>query len=151
MIGFPKKKSRSGLPFVIIENMKIIILILSLLAPLLFFVSCAKEEGDSLTITSSLRGQVVEEVDLVCKEGETCPWTEALAAVELEPVPSGAMCTRIYGGPEEIELSGQVGGQEISAQFNRSGGCEITRFDSLAPFLRAAGIEEESLFPRAVL
>jgi hypothetical protein len=65
---------------------------------------------------------------------------EACAALEqdgaaLAPVTGDAVCTQIYGGPSEARVFGTVSGQEVDVLFNRSNGCEIDRWDRLAPLL----------------
>jgi Subtilisin inhibitor-like len=52
------------------------------------------------------------------------------------PVPEDVACTEIYGGPETATVSGILDGQRVQAQFNRSNGCEIARWDALAPLLQ---------------
>jgi Subtilisin inhibitor-like len=61
----------------------------------------------------------------------------ALAEQEdaLDPVPGGVACTQIYGGPLEARVFGTVGGREVDVFFNRTNGCEIDRWDRLAPVL----------------
>ncbi len=54
----------------------------------------------------------------------------------LEPVPTESACTLIYGGPEQADVVGTLDGEEISATFNRSGGCEIDRWDRMAAVLQ---------------
>jgi hypothetical protein len=53
----------------------------------------------------------------------------------LEPVAGDVACTEIYGGPQEARL---VGG-DVNARFSRSNGCEIDRWDALAPVLELPG------------
>ncbi len=63
---------------------------------------------------------------------------ELLAAdpAALEPVPPDTACTMIYGGPEEATIVGVVNGEEVDAAFNRSGGCELDRWDRMAAVLQ---------------
>ncbi|HEY7003034.1 MAG TPA: SSI family serine proteinase inhibitor [Gaiellaceae bacterium] len=49
----------------------------------------------------------------------------------LHPVPLDFACTEIYGG-DQVAL---VTGAELRAVFNRTNGCEIERWDALAPLL----------------
>jgi hypothetical protein len=56
----------------------------------------------------------------------------------LEPVPGNVLCTQIYGGPEVARIRGRVDGVAVSASFNRRHGCEITRWEKLAPVLALA-------------
>lgn len=60
---------------------------------------------------------------------------EALVGIEaetFEPVPPGQACTMIYGGPQRATLKGTIDGAEVEAEFNRSNGCEIARWDAVA-------------------
>ena len=54
----------------------------------------------------------------------------------LDPVPPDAVCTQIYGGDETATVTGVVRGQEVDASFDRTNGCEIARWEALAPLLR---------------
>ncbi len=54
----------------------------------------------------------------------------------LSPLPPDSVCTQIYGGPEEAEVSGTVDGEAVEAAFSRQNGCEIDRWDRLEPLLR---------------
>ena len=61
---------------------------------------------------------------------------EACAALDahpeaLHPVATDMACTQIYGG-DQVAL---VEGSGIHSTFNRSDGCEIARWDALAPVL----------------
>jgi hypothetical protein len=49
----------------------------------------------------------------------------------LHPVPGDMACTQIYGGDQVARIEGPG----LTANFNRSGGCEIARWDALAPVL----------------
>jgi hypothetical protein len=57
----------------------------------------------------------------------------------LNSVPGGVACTEIYGGPDQAEVRGTVKLQSILARFNRTNGCEISRWDKLAPLLDLSG------------
>jgi len=61
---------------------------------------------------------------------------EACAALRahpeaLHPVPLDMACTEIYGGDQVA----QIESQGLQATFNRTDGCEIARWDALAPVL----------------
>jgi hypothetical protein len=65
---------------------------------------------------------------------------EACAAIAahpeaLDPVPQEAVCTQIYGGDETASVTGVVRGQQVDASFDRTNGCEIERWEALAPLL----------------
>jgi hypothetical protein len=53
----------------------------------------------------------------------------------LKPVAGDVACTEIYGGPQLATVSG--GG--VQASFNRTNGCEIARWEALAPLLELPG------------
>ncbi|WP_069886792.1 SSI family serine proteinase inhibitor [Streptomyces luteocolor] len=55
------------------------------------------------------------------------------------PVPADAMCTMQYGGPATAHITGTWQGRPVDATYDRSNGCEISRWDGLAPVLPAAG------------
>jgi hypothetical protein len=54
----------------------------------------------------------------------------------LQPIAGDVACTEIYGGPETAKVSGMFQGRRIRARFNRTNGCEIDRWERLAPLLR---------------
>ena len=55
----------------------------------------------------------------------------ALARVErpFAPVPQGAVCTQIYGGPAYATVRGRFRGQIVRTSFRRRNGCEIARWN----------------------
>ncbi|WP_024286723.1 SSI family serine proteinase inhibitor [Cellulomonas sp. KRMCY2] len=53
--------------------------------------------------------------------------------------PRDEMCTEIYGGPQVATVEGTVDGTRVRARFSRTNGCEISRWDALAPLLGSAG------------
>ncbi|WP_439681411.1 SSI family serine proteinase inhibitor [Embleya sp. MST-111070] len=55
------------------------------------------------------------------------------------PVPHGAMCTMIYGGPAAAHITGVWAGRPVDAAFDRTDGCEIARWDDLVPVLPTVG------------
>ncbi|WP_425860044.1 hypothetical protein [Arthrobacter sp. TWP1-1] len=68
----------------------------------------------------------------------------ALAAVELHgqkiffALPDPArICTQQYGGPQIAVVTGWFNGQEVNAAFSRTDGCEISRWQALAPLFGA--------------
>lgn len=68
----------------------------------------------------------------------------ALAAVELHgekiffalPDPN-RVCTQQYGGPQLAVVTGLFHGREVNAAFSRTDGCEIARWQALAPLFGA--------------
>jgi subtilisin inhibitor-like len=64
----------------------------------------------------------------------------------LDPVPPDTACTEIYGGDQVARVTGEAGLDDpeqgrltIDALLNRTNGCEITRWDELAPLLELPG------------
>ena len=55
------------------------------------------------------------------------------------PVPLGSVCTEIYGGPQVARVVGFVQGKKVWARFTRVNGCQISRWNRLAPWLFPAG------------
>ena len=45
------------------------------------------------------------------------------------PVPRGAVCTQIYGGPQVAEVRGALRGSAVTATFTRRDGCQIRRWE----------------------
>ncbi len=54
----------------------------------------------------------------------------------LAPVRADMSCTQEYGGPDRARVDGVLDGQAVTAQFGRSNGCEIARWDALAPLFK---------------
>ncbi len=55
------------------------------------------------------------------------------------PVPQGTICTEIYGGPQVARVVGVLEGRRVWARFTRENGCQIARWNRLAPWLFPAG------------
>ncbi|WP_312881713.1 SSI family serine proteinase inhibitor [Actinomadura alba] len=49
------------------------------------------------------------------------------------PVSKEQVCTMIFGGPEEATVTGTWKGKRVAAKFNRKNGCEVSRWNGLAP------------------
>ncbi|MGG6381494.1 serine protease inhibitor [Paenarthrobacter sp. NEAU-H11] len=79
--------------------------------------------------------------------GSTLPDPEAaLAAVEkygediFFPKPGPPrLCTQQYGGPQVAVVTGIFHGRPVSSIFRRTDGCEIARWNAMAPLLGSAG------------
>ncbi|MCS0635112.1 subtilase-type protease inhibitor [Streptomyces sp. LP05-1] len=54
------------------------------------------------------------------------------------PVPKTRMCTMQYGGPATAHVTGTWQGRPVDAHFDRSNGCEISRWDAMKPVLPMA-------------
>jgi hypothetical protein len=55
------------------------------------------------------------------------------------PVPKDAICTEIYGGPQEAFVRGTFRGRRIWTWFNRRNGCHIARWDRHRVLFAGAG------------
>jgi Subtilisin inhibitor-like len=55
------------------------------------------------------------------------------------PVPRGAVCTEIYGGPQVARVVGTVAGRRVWARFSRTNGCHIDRWQRVSPWLLPPG------------
>lgn len=53
------------------------------------------------------------------------------------PAPD-AVCTEIFGGPQEVEVVGLLRGTTLNVRFSRRNGCEIEAFDRV---VKALGLE----------
>ncbi|MEV8099130.1 SSI family serine proteinase inhibitor [Kitasatospora sp. NPDC085879] len=51
------------------------------------------------------------------------------------PAPTGEMCSMISGGPATAHITGFWAGRPVNATYDRSNGCEISRWDNLVPVL----------------
>jgi hypothetical protein len=93
-------------------------------------------------------GAAEQEFRLVAADGRpeaasTLPDPDAaLAAVErfgediFFPKPGPPrLCTQQYGGPQVAVVSGTFHGRTVSATFRRTDGCEIARWNAMAPLL----------------
>lgn len=50
-----------------------------------------------------------------------------------EPTPMDVACTEQWGGPQIATVTGTLAGEPVNAEFSRTNGCEISRWDALAP------------------
>jgi hypothetical protein len=76
-----------------------------------------------------------------CKAGDSSPACTAvgrLRVADFAPVPDNVACTQQYGGPDIASVTGTLRGERIDAEFSRTDGCEISRWDGVAPLLEAA-------------
>lgn len=55
------------------------------------------------------------------------------------PVPADATCTMMHGGPATARITGMWHGRAVDARFDRSNGCEMSRWDRLVPALPDLG------------
>lgn len=96
----------------------------------------------TVTVTPSAEAQT-REWTLTCEPaGGTHPAPEAACAAlhdasdPFEPVPPDAICTQIYGGPQTATIEGVWRGERVHASYDRTNGCEITRWDAIKAVLQ---------------
>jgi Subtilisin inhibitor-like len=61
--------------------------------------------------------------------------TAAAKGNPFAPTPHGQMCSMIFGGPETATVKGSYDGRSVNASFSRKNGCEVARWNKLAPIL----------------
>jgi hypothetical protein len=64
------------------------------------------------------------------RAAEACTRLSGMKA-PFRPIPSDAVCTEIYGGPQEAIVAGRYAGNRIWVKLLRRNGCEISRFNRL--------------------
>jgi hypothetical protein len=52
---------------------------------------------------------------------------------------AGQACTQIWGGPQTARVIGRVLGEPVWANFSRTDGCRIARWQRVSPWLLPAG------------
>ena len=75
--------------------------------------------------------------ELECPGADGCEALEGVSAADFEPVGPNQACTEIFGGPETATIEGTLEGEEVEATLTRANGCEIDRFGTFVPLLRA--------------
>jgi len=125
-------------------------------ALVLLTAGCADSGSDSVQVaaeqttatTSTALTVVVTDPDittwtLTCDpSGGDHPDAEAACAAltddggsALAPTPDDRMCTQLYGGAQTATVTGTWQGDPVEADFSRTDGCEIARWDALVPLL----------------
>jgi hypothetical protein len=69
-----------------------------------------------------------------------CRLLGGLEPRDLDPVPRRTACAQVYGGPATAEVTGQLRGVRVSAEFDLSDACEIARWRRNAALLGAPGV-----------
>ncbi len=98
-------------------------------------------DGTRLTIRAWPNGapnQPVRSWTLACPAGGTLPQPERACRLldglrfPFQPLARGRACTQIYGGPAEAIVTGVFQGRPVHADFSRSDGCQIARWNRIA-------------------
>src|SRR5215207_5545256 len=77
-------------------------------------------------------GAPARELELNCAEptdSQACGAVAGVSARDLAPTPGDTACTQLFGGPETATIKGTIRGEPVDAQFSRSDGCEIERWE----------------------
>jgi hypothetical protein len=72
-------------------------------------------------------------------DSKVCGAVSKLAAKVFEPTPGDVACTQQFGGPETATVRGTLNGEAVDAEFSRTDGCEISRWEKAQRLLEAAG------------
>jgi hypothetical protein len=83
-------------------------------------------------------GAPTRELKLDCAEptdSQACGAVAGVSAHDLAPTPPDTACTQLFGGPETATVKGQIRGEDVDAQFSRSDGCEVERWERVAALL----------------
>ena len=59
---------------------------------------------------------------------------------DLDPVPRRAACAQVYGGPGTAQVTGELKGVRVAAEFDLSDACEIARWRRNVALLGAPGV-----------
>lgn len=121
----------------------------SLSAPVI--AGCGQEQGEGSGVTPSDPPSEITITVTVDRDAAPTTWrlrcdpfggdhpnpTAACLALNsteypFAPVPADRMCAQIYGGPHTAIIAGTWHGQQVHAEYNRTDGCEIERWDKLA-------------------
>ncbi|MEV6670530.1 SSI family serine proteinase inhibitor [Streptomyces sp. NPDC051162] len=110
--------------------------------------------GDHLTVAVSEAGRLDGRYELYChpdggthhRPKEACAqldkqarWGKDLFA----PVAKNQVCTDIYGGPQRAHISGRWAGKPVDADFNRTNGCEMERWNKFSELLGNPEVSDE--------
>ena len=68
-------------------------------------------------------------------DSAACGAAAGVSAADLASTPADTACTQLFGGPEEATIKGTIRGNPVDATFSRSDGCEISRWERVAPLL----------------
>ena len=69
----------------------------------------------------------------VPRPARACSLLSRLGAAAFAPPPRDSVCTAIWGGPAKARVRGLVGGVAVDARLNLGNGCEIDRWNRVAP------------------
>ena len=75
----------------------------------------------------------------LARAARACAKLERSGGKLFAPLRKDLVCTQIYGGPQRARIVGRVAGEPVWASFSRTDGCQIGRWNALAPWLLPPG------------
>jgi len=75
---------------------------------------------------------------LRCPGGSGCAAVDRVPDRAYAPPDEDRACTGRFGGDETARVSGRVDGRPVDVRFSRRNGCEIARWEEVAPLLALA-------------
>ncbi|MGD3105172.1 SSI family serine proteinase inhibitor, partial [Streptomyces sp. YGL11-2] len=105
----------------------------------------------TVTVTGSGSARTDGAFELYCHPARGNHFDAARACAKLDrmtrwgrdpfaPVPQGARCTMMYGGPARAHVRGTWAGRPVNAEFRRTDGCEIERWGRFEPMLPSTAL-----------
>jgi hypothetical protein len=73
------------------------------------------------------------------RPARACRRLAAGGAKLFAPLPKNIVCTELYGGPQRARVVGVLAGKHVWANFARTNGCEIGRWQRMSPWLLPPG------------
>ncbi|GAB3460719.1 hypothetical protein GCM10027519_21540 [Kineococcus endophyticus] len=107
--------------------------------------SAAATSGDTLTVVVDDGTGAQTTWTLTCADGvvggdhpDAQNACDAIAAAKSPwaPVPKDMACTQVYGGAQTATVTGTWRGERVDARYARNDGCQIARWDRIAPLLQ---------------
>ena len=90
---------------------------------------------------------------LRCHQGESGTGTARAACTRLDsiggpvgPTPDRQMCSMLYGGPQTARVTGVWRGTPVDESYNRTNGCQTSRWERMVPVLPAVGPAQHRAF-----
>ena len=102
--------------------------------------SGSASSGTALTITVRVdEGADPETYELECdppggdhpQPADACKALDAAGIEVFGPVAEDQVCTELYGGPQTATVTGTYEGDDVEAEFSRTNGCEVDRWEQL--------------------
>lgn len=95
-------------------------------------LTVAYDDGAGGTVTRTLACGSEGMADV--EEQDACRQLDGLGG-PLAPVPTGQMCSMIYGGPQTAHVTGVWHGAPVDETYRRTDGCEVARWNRMVPAL----------------